>query len=259
MVGSGALTAVVLAKNYMLAMDKHGQYWTSAGADPGELNPEGWWFLLLQLAPFWFVTIFQYIRVFAGISLLSAYAKLATEYPGQPLLDINPLHPDRVGGLQPVARLGLQNLMLMAVATVTLGTFISVYFGSTVAVAIGPWLRYAPVAAYVVVTPIVFFGPLFPFRRHLLECKRKYLHLIAERFKADLDATLDGSDGAHEADEDSRRLDRIERLTQIHERIDRLPGWPLDITTTAKSIAVLVSPAIGVVIPWLFEIAAKNG
>jgi hypothetical protein len=242
------LTLVVIFLNILTIIQTPGKAWVSIDVGTRFASYEGYWFLAVQLLCYWFMVFYQIARMIMGMYLLSAYARHTSSETKTLKLEINPLHPDRVGGLRPIARLGLQNQTMVAILSINLGALIVVLdtIGSIM------WMGWLAAATYIVVAPAVFIGPLLPFRKHVLNAKHSYLSRIAKQFKQDLDATLDDQD---DAQRDSERLDRIERLTHIHERISRLPEWPLDTSTITKSVGVFMSPVVSVLVSWLFKIA----
>ncbi len=178
---------------------------------------------------------------------MASYAKSAK-------ISINPLHPDKVGGLKPVARLSLQNQWTVAILGVNLGTVFIII--QILGVGSAVWIGALAAVVYVIVAPIVFVGPLIPFRPHLLRGKADYLQKIADQFKDDLDAVL----GRLRQDQASiRKLEKLDRLSRIHERISRLPEWPLDMATIRHFGAALLTPGVSILISLLLKKVLKGG
>ena len=240
-IGGLAVGALVAWMNYTFLQENYGKSWQTAYVKKPQINAPGWFFLIVQIGAFWFVLTQQFVRMLVGIGLLAGYAKKA-------VIRINPLHPDRVGGLKPIARVGMQNQIIVAIVGVNVGSIFVVLqmLGKGASI----WIGVIAALAYLIVAPVVFVGPLVPFRPHMLEGKNKYLRRIGDQFRDDLDSTL------RQLNDDSSsvvKLEKLERLGGIHERIAKLPEWPLDTRTVRKFSATLLSPVASVVVSWLFK------
>lgn len=112
------------------------------------------------------------------------------------------------------------------------------------------WLGFLEMMLYLIVAPAVFVGPLIPFRPHFLASKANYLRSIANQFKSDLDH-LNGR--LIEDQETIKRLEKLERLSCLRNRIEALPEWPLDTSTISRFGAVFLKPGLSVLIAWIFK------
>ena len=225
--------------NIISALQLHGITWQTVHTDFPNFNLLGWWFLFGQIGPFYFVLTLLILRLFAGIAFLADFARSAA-------ISVNPLHPDKVGGLKPVATIGLQNQIIVAIVGINIGTMF--FTLQTIGEGSPLWMEALAVTTYLVLAPIVFVGPLIPFRRHLIAGKSAYLSRIGHQFKRDLDDLVDSM----ENDPDSyARLQKLDRLTALNDRIARLPEWPLDTTTVRRFAAIFLTPALSVIIPWI--------
>ena len=235
------VSVIVFLLNYSFHMQIHGQMWLTAYVDSPGLNLLGWWALLVQIGLFYFILTLVVFRMIGGIALLTSYARSVG-------ISVNPLHPDKVGGLKPVARLGLQNQTAVAIVGINVGTLfivLQILGGGTVL-----WLGFLAIILYLIIAPAVFVGPLIPFRPHLLRGKTDYLQTIANQFKRDLDEVL----GRLEEDlETSRKLEKLEHLSRVHDRVAALPEWPLDTSTIRRFGAALLTPGLSVLIAWIFK------
>ena len=117
------------------------------------------------------------------------------------------------------------------------------------------WIGLLAAVAYLFVAPVVFLGPLIPFRPRLIEAKSAYLTKIGSPIKRDLDNLLDRIDSDPET---NNKLERLERLSIVNDRIARLPEWPLDTTTVQRFTVVLITPGISVLISWVLKMAIES-
>ena len=233
--------SIVILMNHTALTENHGRSWQTAGVPPGQFNSLGWWFLLVQMGGFWFMLFHHLVHMVGGVQILRKYANQAAA------LNVNPLHPDRVGGLGPVARIGIQNQVVVAALGINVGSLFIVLRmlgqGATI------WIAVVATAAYLVATPIVFFGPLVPFRAHMLRSKSHYLRTMADRFREDLDQMFSRLRHGEVARDG---LEKLERLSNVHDRVAKLPEWPLDTSTLRKFAAAVLSPLISVAVSWAF-------
>lgn len=240
LIGIGGAILVIWI-NYMALQDNYGKSWQTAHMNAPQVNMPGWFFLIVQIGLFWFLLTYQFVRMFGGMALLTSYARSA-------LIRVNPLHPDRVGGLRPVARIGIQNQLIVAIVGVNIGSLFVVL--QMLGEATSIWIGVIASIAYLIIAPIVFVGPLIPFRPHMLRSKAEYLHAIADQFRDDLEVVLRY---LNDDQASSTKLEKLERLSAVHARIARLPEWPLDTTTIRRFGATLLTPAVSVLISWLFK------
>ena len=179
--------------------------------------------------------------MFIVLGLLASYARNCA-------IRVIPLHPDGAGGLKPIARVAIHNQLVVAATGMNVGTLFVVL--QMVESNAPVWLGVAAGVAYVTLAPLIFVGPLVPFRPHMLRRKAVYLQRIANQFRRDLAALLHhlGDDAASTA-----KLGKLRRLAEIHDTIAGLPEWPLDTKTIRRFAAAFLTPGVSVLLSWGFK------
>jgi hypothetical protein len=158
-----------------------------------------------------------------------------------------PLHPDKAGGLRPVGQLGLRNQYMLSVFGVNVVLLVVV---SVINLDVP---SSAAVIAYLILGPIVFLGPLLPFRGGLRRTKSELMGEVAQRLRRELVRirTLLLTSGPISR-EDEELIDRLRKIAAV---IDELPVWPFDARILRRFLAAYVTPmmsAIGYpILKWL--------
>lgn len=237
----GIIVVIIVAIfNRMMLLDLHGAAWQTVNTPTDRLYVLGWLFIGFQVAPIFFIMVQIVIREYYFVALFFDLSKAGD-------LNIQPLHPDRIGGLKPIANVGIHYQLGVAMVGINIGTLIV-----TINIVGTNAILYSILAVlfYIIVAPFAFVAPLIPFRPHMVKAKRDYLRRIANRFSAELEPTLSQIDqGLVKTDE----LDKLQKLSEFHKTISQFPEWPFDIATIRKFVAVFVSPLISLLISWLFE------
>lgn len=175
-----------------------------------------------------------------GVAMAVLLKSVANEWT----IVLSPLHPDGCGGLQPLGRIGLRNqyaLTILGINIAILATMIYRINPALELVIVGPAM-----AVYLIFGPIIFLGPLLPFRRVMGELRRDLMQEIAAPLETRFDSlkmqarTL-GAIGKEE-------VEALERLRAIGNIVGELPIWPFDARTmrvfaTAYVIPVLLAAA----------------
>jgi len=107
---------------------------------------------------------------------------------------------------------------------------------------IPPWLDGLIIAAaigYAFLGPVVFMGPLLPFRAGMLKTKAELMSEVAHRLRIELQR-LRTQLPAGELTKDDERL--IKRLRKLGSVIDELPVWPFDAGTLKRFVTFYVLP-----------------
>ncbi|HET9183109.1 MAG TPA: hypothetical protein VFP59_13315 [Candidatus Angelobacter sp.] len=157
-------------------------------------------------------------------------------------LHLLPFHPDRSGGLRPVGRLGIRNQYLLTVFglnVVFLFIITTHYLGGR-----GPSyaIALAATAAYVILGPFVFLGPLLPFRAGMIRTKSELMSEVAQRLRVELDGVRTKMISGTITKDEEELVDRLRKFGAV---IDELPIWPFDAGTLRKFVAAYVFPILG--------------
>jgi hypothetical protein len=158
-----------------------------------------------------------------------------------------PLHPDRSGGLRPVGHLGLRNQYLISILSINiilLFSLVRILLPSTP-------LRLIPtfnilfgvgmILAYVILSLVLFLGPLLPFRRAMLQNKEELLREVAQRIRVELHRIRKKLPSELITKEDEELVERLRKIASV---IAELPVWPFDIGTVVRFLSAYMVPIL---------------
>jgi len=166
-------------------------------------------------------------------------------------LEIQVVHPDQCGGLEPLGNLCLWNALILAVAGIFLGGWIS----------IGPNTQfadyaatYAPVFRLLLIVPIIlsfvtFLLPLWTTHRVMVQKKAEIqirLDELAKSIYAESSILLNRTDELDftEGDERNKRLSLMRTVYSQHQKI---PTWPINTNIISKFAAAQAMPVLSFV------------
>jgi hypothetical protein len=230
----GVLAGLTLASfNYMSYAPASTGFWI---AKEGQLVPAGYVFLYC---------IFVFYTLIPTYILRSLCTSLfLRDLVAHASLRMLPFHPDRSGGLRPVGRLGLRNQYGLTVLGVNLVSLVAV---SLIFLHIPPALYgliTAAAIAYFVLGPLVFMGPLLPFRAGMLKTKSELMTEVAQRLRIELQRLRTQLASGPISKEDEELIDRLRKIGRV---IDELPVWPFDAGTLRRFTTAYVIPVIGAI------------
>jgi hypothetical protein len=215
-------------------------FWgATAEKDGGWLAHEGHFFLigyiyLYSMVLFVAVLAIYVIRSFFIAMSLRDLAKEAE-------LHMLPLHPDKAGGLQQIGRLGLRNqygLTFLGI-NIVLAMLTAYLFEPNQTLIVSTAVA---TASYLLVGPVIFVGPLLPFRACMIRNKADLMTGVALRMRIELENVRSRVEsGVITADDEQL----IERLRKIGTVIDELPIWPFDNATLKKFWGAYGGPILG--------------
>jgi hypothetical protein len=203
-------------------------------ASEGSLVPAGYVYLYCVCLFYVFTNI--YVVRGAGISFLLKDLVANSD------LRLMPFHPDHCGGLQPVGRLGLRNQYVLTILGFNMVLLILVTLRNLNVSRSVIELIVAAAVAYLVVGPLVFMGPLLPFRGGMLRTKARLLGEVAHRIRIELQRLHAQLNSGSITEEDEKLIDRLRKVGTV---IDELPVWPFDVGTLRKFLTAYVIPLIG--------------
>ncbi len=117
----------------------------------------GWVYIYAVFVFYW--VMFVFVSRSLGIAFFLRTLASRSE------IRIIPFHPDHCGGLQPIGTLGLRNLYILSVVGLNLFALFYLYPRVLILPETTYILMAAASIAYVCFGPIIFIGPLLPFRR----------------------------------------------------------------------------------------------
>ncbi|MEO7083625.1 MAG: hypothetical protein ABI442_17655, partial [Gemmatimonadaceae bacterium] len=186
------------------------------------------------------------IFLFWGIFPIYALRTIATSVflahlVAQSEIRIVPFHPDHCGGLRPVGRLGLRNQYALSIGGLNLVLLLVVSL-AFLDVPEGLWgLIVASAFCYFLIGPIVFLGPLMPFRGGMLRTKRDLMGTVARRLRRELARVRIALEFGEVTKNDEELLERLKKVGTL---IDELPVWPFDAATLRKFLTAYCLPLI---------------
>jgi len=155
-----------------------------------------------------------------------------------------PFHPDHSGGLRPVGTLGLRNQYGLTVFGLNVVSLVAVsYLFLDVPRALFA-LIIAAAVAYGLLGPLVFMGPLLPFRAGMLRTKSELMTEVAQRLRVELQRLRTQLGSGPITKEDEELIDRLQKVGRV---IDDLPVWPFDAATLRRFLAAYILPAMGAI------------
>jgi hypothetical protein len=141
--------------------------------------------------------------------------------------NINPLHPDRCGGLRSLSEYALKTAYLVAVLSIMTG-FIMFQF-ITRGDAQSYWFIYLIIPLDILLSIVCFLGPLVAAHRGMQKAKEELLHEIAKQFQVDyaqIHSSLTG-----DAADLKKGAEKIKELREFYTLTNEFPVWPFDVKT----------------------------
>jgi hypothetical protein len=226
--------AVLVYFNYVAYTPVSVGYWI---ADGGRLEIPGGYFFLISIFVFYAILPFYIVRSICISLFLGDLVERAK-------VTILPFHPDRSGGLRPVGRIGLRNQYALTVCGLNVVSLVTVSFLYLVVPPSLVGLIVAAAVAYAALGPVVFLGPLLPFRSGMLRTKSELMSEIATRLQRELERLRLELPAGKISKEDE---ELVERLRKVGAVVDQLPVWPFDAGTLQKFLTAYCLPIVGAV------------
>lgn len=130
-----------------------------------------------------------------------------------------------------MGRLGLRNQYALTVCGVNLVLLVLISLRYLHVPASLYKLIVAAGVAYVTLGPLVFLGPLLPFRAGTLRTKTELMSEVAQRLRIELQRLRKQLSAGQITKEDEELVDRLRKIGGL---IDELPVWPFDAGTLRK-------------------------
>lgn len=172
-------------------------------------------------------------------------------------LKVNPLHPDRCGGLRSLSDYSLKTAYLAAILGIMVGLI--EYQFITQGVGRVYWFAHLIIPLHIALSIACFFGPLLAAHKGMKKAKEDLLHQIARQFQADysqIHASLTG-----DPETLKKGTEKIQGLRAFYTTTDEFPVWPFDVQTFRRFLltvpAPLFPPLIGL-LPKLIGVLLKK-
>ncbi|MCC5602305.1 hypothetical protein [Nostoc favosum] len=160
---------------------------------------------------------------------------------GKKNLDINPLHPDRCGGLRCLSDYSLQTAYLVGVLGILIGVI--EYQVITQGIEKELWFVHLVIPLYILLSMGCFFGPLLAAHSGMKRAKEESLHKIARQFRAEYSGIYTSL--AEETEAFKKKSEKIQQLRALYTMTDELPVWPFDVKTFRRYLLTVPTPLIG--------------
>jgi hypothetical protein len=168
-------------------------------------------------------------------------------------LNVNPLHPDRCGGLRSLSNYALKTAYLAAVLGLMVG-FIEYQF-ITQGVGRVYWFVHLIIPLHISLSIACFFGPLLAAHRGMRKAKDELLHEIARQFQTDYSQIRVSLTG--DAETFKKGNEKIKELRAFYTLTDEFPVWPFDVQTFRRFLLTVPSPLLPL-LPKLIGILLKK-
>lgn len=160
---------------------------------------------------------------------------------------VEPLHPDKCGGLRPVNRYAVTCSYLIAAGGfgLGLGAFSAAFRGG---LSTEYWL-YAMIGIYIILAPLVFFLTLGSAHEAMKASRDRYLDTISRRFQAIYAQVNDAlkEDGLKSQSESLKsHADQLQQLDALYTRTGAFPVWPLDTASLRRffgAVSISIVPS----------------
>ena len=150
-------------------------------------------------------------------------------------LNVQPLHPDRSGGLKPLGDLSFSvDSVLLSV-----GVWLSV--GLFTAAPSVMWVVYSGIVVYMALATLLFFYPLHKVHHLMSEKKIDLLDRLSRKtnsyYESIYNDVLD-----EDRDVDPEKLRKLNDLEELYRKASDMPVWPFDKETLTKFISTVGFP-----------------
>jgi hypothetical protein len=164
---------------------------------------------------------------------------------------VNPLHPDNCGGLSKIGRVGFLN----AIALIIFGVGIALVFLMDNAQghpAFSVPLHYLYSIGYVGGTLLVFFLPLYFFRKPMEVEKEKSLTYLRNLFEIKY-SQLPALTSEIERQNALKTVNELEGIKGLYDLAKNMPVWPFNTDTVQKFLALFVIPFVVAYLPLVID------
>lgn len=158
-----------------------------------------------------------------------------------------PLHPDKLGGLRPISKIGFTFQIAIAIIGINIGVYlyniIFLFEMNTYTIMI----LILTAILYIIISPLAFIAPLYLFRREILKTKNKLLSDISRKHNYLFEEIIKSNKDELSA------LETLEYHKYMHSEISKLPEWPFDFGTLRKFSTVFFAPVYSILLAFLIE------
>jgi hypothetical protein len=152
-------------------------------------------------------------------------------------LNINPLHPDRCGGLKPLSTYSLQTAYLVGILGIWVGILEYTFIHQRYIL----WF-HALVPFYMISSMLIFFGPLLAAHKEMDDAKKGLLHRISRQYKIEYEQICLQIDAR--SDQLNTGSQKLVELKNLYDTTDRFPVWPFDVSILRQYILTISTPLV---------------
>lgn len=157
-------------------------------------------------------------------------------------LSINPLHPDRAGGLHKLGYYSVKTAYLIGSMGILLG--LVEYQFAAEGLSSVYWGIHIFIPAYIILSLLCFFFPLLAAHKGMEAARESLLDNISIQFREDylkIHSDLTGT-----ADQIENGSKKIKALQEFYKLTEGFPVWPFDTKTLSRYLLTVPSPFIPV-------------
>lgn len=162
---------------------------------------------------------------------------------------LNPLHPDRAGGLRKLGQYALSTTYPIALAGVI--AVISEYFAYLNDTLATSYYLHVILILYIPFSLLTFFAPLSAAHDAMIKAKERLILKISYQFNMDFSLTFNELTQPAKALKDN--IEKIEQLQRLHKLAETFPVWPFDIQTIRKFLIAISSPITSIIIAIIIQ------
>jgi len=189
------------------------------------------------------ITINTFVIVYAGTILilnLIDNIRILHRLLKSKKLNVNPLHPDRCGGLKFLSDYSIKTAYLW----IWIGAILIAYEVKYITQSIETHYQYIGIITliYVLLSGTCFFFPLLTVHRGMEKAKKELLYKIARQFEADYAIICNNLD--EEAEVLKKRTEKMRELKTFYTLTDEFPVWPFDVQIFRRYLLTVPTPLI---------------
>lgn len=160
-------------------------------------------------------------------------------------LTVNPLHPDRCGGLRPLSQYSLKTAYLAAVFGVLVGLIEYQFIIQHRTLTLNSPVHLL-LLLHIALSLACFFGPLLAAHNGMQAAKEALLRTIAHQFHKDYSQIHTNLEA--DAETLKKQAAKLQELRSFYTVTDEFPVWPFDVTTFRRYLLSVTTPLLPVIV-----------
>lgn len=168
-----------------------------------------------------------------GFFLISFIRRLHEDY----IIRIRPVHPDKCGGFKPLGDLCIKFDYAFLIATV-FSLFYFLFPQGT-----GIPVLFLELLVLIFLSTFLFFYPIWPIHNSIKRQKSDTLSKLNEKLDPIYQEVM-----IKDSDIPANKLEKIERMDTIYERVSKMSEWPFDIGNWLKYLVTILIPLLAIMV-----------